>query len=103
MDSLSAQLFAFADWFSNLHPLVGEWMSYAAGVRLPVRVIRWTLLAVSVIFFVRFVTRGSALRFKRLRANGPLRKRDDRASDFSTIFAHDKPLAHLWREYEHTL
>jgi len=103
MDTLAAQVSAFADWLANLHPLIGQFMSYAGAVRLPIRIIGGLLCALAVIFVVLFVVRGIVLRFKLLRAYGALRKRDDRASDFSKIFAHDKTLAHLWREYEHTL
>ena len=78
-------------------------MSYAAGVRLPVYVIGGMLLALAFIFIVFFLFRGISLRMKLTRVIRALRKLDDKAPDLSKSFAHDKTLAHLWREYEHTL
>jgi MotA/TolQ/ExbB proton channel family len=102
MDPYVLQISAFVDWLATF-PIAAQWMSYAAGVRLPVYVIGGMLLALAFSFIVFFLLRGISLRMKLTRVIRALRKLDDMTPDLSKSFAHDKTLAHLWREYEHTL
>jgi hypothetical protein len=93
----------FATWLSNLHPVISLWITYAAEFRLPVRIIGGILLLLTSVFLVFFLARGIWLRLKLGRLLRRLRKVKDVTTDFSKIFSVDKTLAHLWREYRHTL
>jgi hypothetical protein len=89
---------------SNFVTLVSSWFLYASGLRLPVRIIGATLFVLTLFFVVFFLMRGIWLRFKLWRLAGRLRRSKSTTTvDFSKIFSLDRTLAHLWREYRHTL
>lgn len=61
------------------------------------------LFVLTLFFVVFFLMRGTWLRVKLWRLTRRLRKSKTTTTDFSKIFSLDKTLAHLWREYRHTL
>jgi ABC-type transporter Mla subunit MlaD len=79
------------------------WISYLAQYRLPVRIIAGILVALTLIFIVFFLIRGILVRLKLWRLKIRLRKVTAATADFTKIFSLDRALAHLWREYRHTL
>jgi hypothetical protein len=90
-------------WLSSLHPAISLWIGYAAELRPPIRIIGGILLFLTILFVIFFLVRGMWLRLKLGRLLRRLRKVKDVSADFSKIFLMDKTLAHLWREYRHTL
>jgi hypothetical protein len=86
-----------------LHPAISLWIGYAAELRPPIRIIGGILLFLTILFVIFFLVRGMWLRLKLGRLLRRLRKVKDVSADFSKIFLMDKTLAHLWREYRHTL
>jgi hypothetical protein len=103
VDWYTEKVSEFAAWLSNLHPVVSLWIGYAAEVRPPVRIIGGILLFLIIAFVIFFLARGVWLRLKLGRLLRRLRKVKDETTDLSRIFLLDKKLAHLWREYRHTL
>src|ERR1700680_4986975 len=93
----------FVVWFTNLDPHISSWISYATYLRPPVRVIGGLLLTLTVVFIFFFLLRGIWLRLKLARLLQRLRKTKSTTDDFTKLFSLDKMLAHLWREYRHTL
>jgi len=90
-------------WLSNLHPLISLWIEYATKFQPQVRIIGGILFFLTIVFLIFFLVRGIWLRMKLGRLLRRLRKVKDVRADFFKIFLIDKTLAHLWREYRHTL
>jgi hypothetical protein len=103
MNSYVSAISDFVAWFSNLSPVVAEWNSYAASLRLPIRIIGGMLLALALVFIIFFLFRGVWFRLKLGHVIRALRRSNNSTVDLSKLFSRDKALAHLWREYEHTL
>jgi hypothetical protein len=103
VSSYAESLSDFVTWLSNLHPTISLWIAYAGELRLPVRIIGGMLLLLAAVFIVLFLVRGIWFRLKLGLLLRRLRKITDGTTDFSRIFSVDRVLAHLWREYRHTL
>jgi hypothetical protein len=103
VNSYTSALSDFVSRLSNLDPNIALWISYLAQYRLPVRIIAGILVALTLIFIVFFLIRGIWVRLKLWRLKMRLRKVTAATADFTKIFSLDRALAHLWREYRHTL
>jgi hypothetical protein len=103
VNSYTSAISGYVTWLSNLDPNVALWISYVAEYRLPVRIIGGILVALTLIFLFFFLIRGVWVRLKLWRLKRRLRKSTAATADFAKIFSLDNALAHLWREYRHTL
>jgi hypothetical protein len=103
LDFYIAKLSDGVFWILNSNPNLSLLFSYTTTLRLPVRIIGAMLVVLTLSFILFFFIRGMWLRLKLWRLMSGLRKINNTTADFAKIFSLDKTLAHLWREYRHTL